>query len=124
MLTAAHSGPRAALRLGPDEWLLLAEDGAAAALLAAMAGPAVAIVDVSHGYLALAIAGPEAADLLNEGCPLDLDAASFPPGACTRTLFGKAEIILWRTGPLAFRIESARSFVPYVRGLLDAAGHG
>ena len=33
---------------------------------------------------------------------------------CTRTIFGKAEIILWRTADDAFRIEIARSLAPYM----------
>ncbi len=40
---------------------------------------------------------------------------------CTRTIFAKAEIVLWRTAPDAFRIEVWRSFAPYVLGLLDEA---
>ncbi len=125
LLTAAQGGKRAALRLGPDEILLLAEDGAAASLLQALAavpgaGP-VSLVDISHGQVALRITGPHAAELLNEGCPLDLDPAAFPPGACTRTLFGKAGIVLWRTGAAVFHVEVARSFAPYLRALLDEA---
>ena len=59
--------------------------------------------------------------LLNEGCPLDLDAAAFPPGRCTRTLFGKAEIVLWRRDVDAWRVEVARSFAPYLLALLREA---
>jgi sarcosine oxidase subunit gamma len=40
---------------------------------------------------------------------------------CTRTLFAKAEIVLWRTRPDMFRIEVWRSFAPYVQGLLEEA---
>ncbi len=128
LLGSAEGGGRTALRLGPDEMLLLAEAGAAAALLERLAatdcgGPA-SVVDVSHGHAALRIAGPDAAGLLNAGCPLDLDAAAFPPGACTRTVFGKAEIVLWRRDAHDFRLEVARSFAPYVQALLDEAVAG
>jgi heterotetrameric sarcosine oxidase gamma subunit len=40
---------------------------------------------------------------------------------CTRTIFAKAQIILWRTGAETFRIEIARSFAPYVWGCLEEA---
>ncbi|MDN3564965.1 sarcosine oxidase subunit gamma [Paeniroseomonas aquatica] len=125
LLTARSGMARAALRLGPDEWLLLAEDAPArvliAALEAARAGAAASIVDVSDRQVALDIEGPEALDLLAEGCPLDL--AAMPEGGCTRTLFGKAEVILWRRAEDWFRLEVARSFAPYVRALLaEAAG--
>jgi sarcosine oxidase subunit gamma len=121
MLTAADGGNRAALRLGPDEILLLAEDGVAASLGKALDGETVALIDISHGQVALRITGPHAADLLGEYCPLDLDPTAFPPGACTRTLFGKAETVLWCIAANGFRLEVARSFAAYVRALLDEA---
>jgi sarcosine oxidase subunit gamma len=52
------------------------------------------------------------------GCPLDLDTAAFPVDTAARTLFGKAEIVLWRTGDDTFHVEIWRSFAPYVVGLL------
>ena len=107
------------MRLGPDEILLLAEDGAAASLGQALDNDSVSLVDISHRQVALRVSGPYAAEVLNEFCPLDLDAAFFPPGACTRTLFGKAEIVLWRTATNDFHIEVARSFAPYLHALLD-----
>lgn len=103
-----------ALWLGPDEWLLLAD--------APLAVPG--LVDVSHRQAALVLSGTHAAAALNGGCPLDLDPAAFPLGACTRTLFGKAEIVLWRRVPEAFHLEIARSFVPYVIGVLREASYG
>ena len=36
---------------------------------------------------------------------------------CTRTVFGKAEIVLWRIAPEVFHLDVARSFVPYVWAL-------
>jgi sarcosine oxidase subunit gamma len=60
-----------------------------------------------------------AREVINGGCPLDLDDAAFPPGRATRTLLGKAEIVLLRPDtPHTYRIECWRSFAPYVRGLL------
>ena len=52
---------------------------------------------------------------------MDLAASAFPVGRCTRTLFGKATVMLWRTGDDAFRLEVARSFAPYVAALLARA---
>ncbi len=116
---------RAALWLGPDEWLLLAPeaDGAAVAagLAASLVGRPHALVDVGHRQVALVLSGPAAADVLAAGCPLDLGPAAFPAGACTRTLLGKAEIVLWREAPDRFRIEAARSLAAYVRAYLEQA---
>ena len=115
---------RAALWLGPDEWLILAPDGenalAAQAAKAAEPSPA-SVVDVSHRAASIEISGPRAAWCLNAFCALDLDLSAFPPGMCTRTLLGKAEIVLWRLGPETFHIEVNRSFAPYVWRCLEEA---
>ena len=37
---------------------------------------------------------------------------------CTRTVFAKAEIVLWRTAADTFRVEVWRSFADYVVGML------
>jgi hypothetical protein len=42
-------------------------------------------------------------------------------GMVARTIFEKAEIVLFRSGEQAFRVEVWRSFAPYVLGLLQAA---
>lgn len=122
---AGTSGNRAALWLGPDEQLLLgaAEDAQvlAASLTAALVGIAHSLVDVSQRQVALTVSGPHASAILNTGCPLDLDPAAFPIGMCTRTLFGKSDIVLWRTGADEFRFEVWRSFAGYVSALLREA---
>jgi sarcosine oxidase, subunit gamma len=119
---AATAGGRAALWLGPDEHLLIAPEPEAAAvaagLRAALAGVSHSLVDVSHRQVAFALKGPSAAWLLVHGCPLDLDSAEFPVGMCTRTVYVKAEILLWRTAPDTFRVEVWRSFADYVVALL------
>jgi sarcosine oxidase subunit gamma len=116
---------RAALWLGPDEWLLIAPDGEMPALTAWMADAlgetAASIVDVSDRNVGIAVNGPKAVDAINGFCPLDLDPSAFPVGMCTRTVFGKAEIVLWRTAADVFRIEVWRSFAPYVLGCLEEA---
>jgi sarcosine oxidase subunit gamma len=117
------NGGRTAYRLGPDEWLLQAvgEDPAAlfASLDAALADHACSLVDVSHRSDAFALSGPEADYVLNHGCPLDLSLQTFPVGMCTRTIFGKATIMLSRPAPETFHIDVWRSFAPYVWQLLD-----
>jgi len=120
---AATGGGRAALWLGPDEHLLLAPEAEAAAVAAqlgaALAGIPHSLVDVSHRQVAFAVKGPHAAWLLAHGCPLDLDLAEFPVGMCTRTVYVKAEVLLWRTAEDSFRLEVWRSFADYVVALLE-----
>jgi sarcosine oxidase subunit gamma len=123
---AMTEGERAALWLGPDEWLLLAPEAEGAALAssleAALAHLPHSVVDVSHRQGGYQLQGPQATTLLAAGCPLDLDESAFPIGMCTRTVLAKAEVVLWRRGEQAFHLEVARSFVAYVsRFLAEAA---
>lgn len=113
-LRATQSGSRAVLWLGPDEWLLLAGE-----TISLPAQGACSLVDVSHRQTGLRLAGPRAAYALNSGCPLDL--AAFPVGMVVRTIFAKAEIVLWRTGAQEFHIDVWRSFAEYVARMLSEA---
>jgi sarcosine oxidase subunit gamma len=121
---SASLGDRHALWLGPDEWLLICApaDTLGADLAMALSGSPHALVEVSCRQTALIMEGLKAAYLISAGCPLDLGLNAFPIGMCTRTLFGKAEIVLWRTGEAQFHIEVWRSFAGYVWDLLEAAG--
>lgn len=121
------TGGWTAMRLGPDEWLLSGLPSEAAQIAgdveAALARLHHALVDVGHARVALSVSGPRAADVVNCGCALDLTPARFPSGSGTRTLLGKAEIVLskWDDVP-TFEVECARSFAGYVRDFLhDAA---
>lgn len=122
---SAQRDGHAALWLGPDEQLLLAPAGAGAeterALSAALSQLPHSLVDVSHRQVALGLKGPTAATLLNAGCPLSLASEEFPVGACTRTLLGKADIVLWRTESDTFHVEVWRSFARYVVTFLTEA---
>ena len=111
------SSDRAALWLGPDEWLVLADKSTKLPTTYA----AGSIVDVSHRDTALSVSGPRAAWTINAFCALDLHLSAFPVGMCTRTVFGKAQIVLWRTAADTFHIEVARSFAPYVWACLEEA---
>jgi sarcosine oxidase subunit gamma len=126
---AMRQGARATLWLGPDEYLLLGgidgsevagdeSQAAADALELALKDMPHALVDISHRQFALEVSGPHAATILSGGCPLDLDLGEFPVGMCTRTVFAKADIVLWRTREDAFHVEVWRSFAGYVTGLL------
>jgi heterotetrameric sarcosine oxidase gamma subunit len=113
---------RAALWLGPDEWLIIAPGTASGLVAQATRGagehPA-SVVDISHRSRTLEISGPRAAWCLNGFCALDLDSRSFPIGMCVRTLLGQAEIVLWRIALEVYHLDVARSFMPYVWACLE-----
>lgn len=120
--TSATAGSRTALWLGPDEWLVLDESdtGLANSLMldAAKSASLHSATDVSHRNTAILVSGPGAANAINSGCFMDLSLKAFPVGACARTLLGKIEVVLLRTGEEAFRVEFWRSFSDYAFGLL------
>ena len=117
---------RFAARLGPDEWLIIGAPSKAddlhSSIAAALTDRFHALVDVSQASVAFAVEGRAAGNILNAGCPLDLDARNFPAGSVTRTVLGKCEIILFRLSDLVLRVECGRSFGDYVHAfLLEAA---
>jgi sarcosine oxidase subunit gamma len=125
MLRSGTARGWSALHLAPDEWLLIGALEAGKAMIDAFEVLGrelpVSLVDISDRGLAFDLVGRGVEELLAAGCPMDLAEPSFPVGGCTRTLFGKAMVMLRRTGPAAFRLEVARSFAPYVLALLARA---
>lgn len=125
--TSGRSEGRSALWLGPDEWLVIDEAGADLPALLTSTGVLHSAVDVSHRNVGIIVSGPGAEATLSAGCPQDLSPAVFPVGASSRTIFGKVEIVLFRTEDDTFRVECWRSFSDYVFGLLtegaEDAGH-
>lgn len=116
--TSGRAGGRSALWLGPDEWLVIDESGADMMPGLAASGVLHSATDVSHRNVAIIVSGPGAETAISAGCPQDLSLEAFPVGACTRTVFGKAEIVLLRTEEDTFRVECWRSFADFVFGLL------
>lgn len=112
---------RHALWLGPDEWLIL--DEAEADLMAATSKAKVfhSATDISHRNVAFDLKGEDAEACLGSGCPQDLRLSTFPVGACSRTICGKAEIVLYRVAEDHFHVEVWQSFAEYLFDLLDEA---
>ncbi len=115
--TAQEAGPRAALWLGPDKWLVLGPADSAAGIAAdldrALDGLHRSIVDVSANRVVLELSGPERLDLLSTGCPIDLHPRAWGPGRCAQTLFGRAPVILHERSD-ATAVLVRPSFADYV----------
>jgi len=114
------------LALGPDEWLLLTDDGPLQAerLDASTGSGLVGICNLTANYHNLYIDGAKAAEVLAKGCPLDLHESRFPSGRCAQTLIAKAEAIVYRPAGTEqhYRIMVRRSFAEYLFAWLDDAG--
>ncbi len=114
---------RMTMRLGPDEWFLIADEQDPAELFReiqqALGDVHHSLVDISHRNIALVLTGPGTVDVLNTGCALDFHSSTFPVGMATRTVFAKAEVIIARLpGEAVYRIECWRSFGRYLEGFL------
>ncbi len=121
--TRTEHGPRQALRLGPDEWVLHTAPEDAGALIAACDAlydtcPH-SLVDVSGREVTLVIEGPQAIEMLCVGMARDPEAIL--PGQARRLNFDGVTVILWRDAPDRLRMDVWHSFVPHVLGLLETA---
>jgi sarcosine oxidase, subunit gamma len=112
--TAVEQGGRAALRVGPDEWLLVCaraeEAGLVAELRRAFAGYSGAAAPIGNGTVAVDASGPRVRTFLAKGTSLDLHPRAFAPGRCAITGFGKIRVTLWQRDRDRFSLFVGRSF--------------
>jgi sarcosine oxidase subunit gamma len=115
--TTLDDGTRAALWLGPDEWLVLGPPQTAGGLVAELAstleGLHRSIVDVSANRVSVVLGGPDRLEVLASGCSLDLHPRSWRAGLCAQTMFAKAQVILQERGDTT-RVLVRPSFAGYV----------
>lgn len=137
-LTAGTGEARVSvLWMGPDEWLVVApperRSDLPGALAQAMDGLHAAVVEVGEAITVIGLSGPNARDVLAQGCTIDLDPRVFPSGMCVRTLVTKSGAILHRvdrtevndgsgTGDAEYEIYVHRSFAGYLWHWLEDAG--
>lgn len=118
--SASNAKGRLAAWLGPDEWLIIDENGEPLRDLA-KAKVLHSAADISHRNTAILVTGEGARATLEAGCPQNLSDSAFPIGAATRTVMGKIEVVIIRTGDTEFRVECWRSFSDYAFGVLSEA---
>jgi sarcosine oxidase subunit gamma len=110
---------------GPDEWLLIAPAGQQARLVqdlrAASANQHHAVTDVSGGFFLVELRGPQAREVLAQGCPMDLHPRAFPDGRAVGTHFFKVGLTLWRgtSGPQSMQMLVRRSFIDHFWQLIE-----
>jgi sarcosine oxidase subunit gamma len=122
----AVEGQRTSARLGPDEWFLIGREAEnemlASELQRLVFDRPFSLVDIGHRNVALSVMGNLAREVINGGCPINLADDAFPAGSASRSILGKAEVVLMRpSAERIYRIECGRSFVPYVHALLKEA---
>ena len=117
--TTAQLGDVLALWLGPDEWLLRADNAKRAALLAALqkalTATVAAVVEVSDYYTIIEISGTQARDALAAACPLDLHPPQFQTGACAQSHYAAAAILLNQSDDTpTYHLQVRWSYAAYV----------
>jgi len=97
------------LKLGPNEWLLVASNGTFWS--EKMMIPGATLTDVSHARIAVEVDGEKSRDLLAKGCAIDLHPRQFAPGTCVQTSIAKIGVILHRPrNGDSFILYAARSY--------------
>ncbi|MEZ5847316.1 MAG: sarcosine oxidase subunit gamma family protein [Geminicoccaceae bacterium] len=111
-------------QLGPDEWLIVSREPYDPGN--ALDGTRHALVDISERLLAIGLQGSAARTVLAGGCPLDLHEDRIEPGFASRTVMGKADIVLECLAGDSFILHTNRSFMEYLWLLLVELGreHG
>ena len=104
-----------ALWTGPGNWLITCPDAQRpdleARLRTALEGMTGALTDVGAGFAVLNLSGPAAADVLAQGCTIDLDPAAFPEGACAMTALARMRVVIHRLPQAGgYDVYVARSF--------------
>jgi sarcosine oxidase subunit gamma len=119
--TSVHNDKgRLAAWLGPDEWLIIDENADPLKDLEKTTTLHSA-VDISHRNTAVLVSGNGARATVQSGCPQNLSDRVFPVGSATRTVMGKIEVVIIRTGEDDYRVECWRSFSDYAFTLLSEA---
>ena len=119
------SGHRSIIWCGPDEWLILSENGTAETIMAELDVPEsghVAVTNVSDALGGLIISGAHARDVLAKHCALDFHPSAFTPGMAQQTLLSHAGVNIICRSEDEFLIIGRTSFMPYIAELMmDAA---
>lgn len=120
---SAQTNGRTALKLGPDEWMVICDredrDAIQQALAATYDSAPHSLTDISSREISIRVKGDQAEELLSTSCPRNL--SKLTEGRGVRTIFDSVQVILTREAADQFRIDVWRSFAPHVFGLLGAA---
>ena len=120
-----NTGSEAALWLGPDQWLVFG--ASEAELRAALGDTAGSVVDVSANRTVYELSGPDAREVLELGCAIDLHPRAFGPGRCAQTMLARANVVLHQVDDMpTYRLLVRPSFAGYLtawlRDALSAVG--
>lgn len=115
------AGRRSIIWLGPDEWLIVGENGSSERIIAALDKPQVehiAVVDVSDAFGMLSLEGVHARDVLAKHCAIDFHPSQFTKGRAVQSLMAHAGVVIVCAEIDRFIIIGRSSFMPYLLDLM------
>ena len=117
--TFVYREDKAAIWLGPGEWLIITptgdEPGLCDRLRRSLTGIHGAVTDISGGQTVFRLSGPRVRDVLAKGCTLDLHPRAFGPGQCAQTNIAHAAATLLQIDDSpTYDVIIRRSFAGYL----------
>jgi sarcosine oxidase subunit gamma len=125
--TTAGAAGTVAVWTAPDEWLVVTDPGAEAALAGALRGALKAVhhavTDISDQSTIIRLSGSEARTVMAKGCAIDLHPRVFKPGSAAQSHLAKALVTFWQVDDApGYDILVRASFAPYLWDWLTDAG--
>ena len=120
--TFHQAGHRCIIWLGPDEWMILAENGASDDIIAELDTPEaghVAVVNISDALGAVTIEGPHARDVLAKNCAIDFHPRAFTKGMAVQSILSHAGVTILCMEDDKMMVIGRTSFMPYILDLLS-----
>jgi sarcosine oxidase, subunit gamma len=107
-----RAGADRIVAVGPDEWIVIADDGDAALLGERTGRYGGVAIDVSGNRVVYRVSGDEARWFLSAGCSIDLD--QLRPDAAVSTMLARAQVIIIAETIDSFLVLPRRSFAGYL----------
>ena len=113
--------------MAPDELLVLVADYHAASAVEAgerrgLEGEHALVLNVTGARSVFRLAGPDVAETLAKGAPVDLSPGAFPVGHARRTHLSGLAVAFWRLGEQEWEIICARSYARHLWDWMVASG--
>nr|WP_321454324.1 sarcosine oxidase subunit gamma family protein [uncultured Cohaesibacter sp.] len=124
--TTQEKGGCSILWMGPDEWLVIANETESlpepSQMEEALTGFHHALVDLSHSFVAFSLSGTKTREALSKGCSLDFFSYDWKKGTCANSLLARCDVTIWqRSARPDYMLLVRNSLADYVSDfLLDA----
>jgi heterotetrameric sarcosine oxidase gamma subunit len=108
----------------PKEWLIIVPEGKAQALCKSLENLSVHATDISDSRFTVLVSGLASAELLAQGCALDLHEKIFCVNSSTVTRLAKIPAMITRTDLTCYEVSVDRSLADYLWSWLRDGRNG